>query len=215
MQDIPYKSFAASLMPTVSKETVIGIRTPQLKKYAKEICGTTQAKTFIKELPHKYFEENNLHAFLICAEKDFEKQVELIDEFLPFVNNWATCDSMRPASFAKNKAALLPHIDRWLKNSHPYTVRFAVLMLMVYYLDQDFNAAFLEKVAAVKSEEYYVNMMLAWYFATALAKQWESTLPILLEKRLSVWVHNKAIQKAKESFRINQNQKNFLKALKR
>jgi 3-methyladenine DNA glycosylase AlkD len=210
-----YKDFSASLMPTVDKNTVIGIRVPKLKKYAKQLTGTKEAEEFTQDLPHKYFEENNLHSFLICNEKDFQKQIELINAFLPYVDNWATCDGMRPVSFEKNKPLLLPFIEIWLKSKHPYTVRFAILMLMVLFLDDDFNEKHLEMVSSVKSDEYYVNMMIAWYFATALAKQWDASFPYIKENKLPHWVHNKTIQKARESFRISSTQKDILTLLKK
>lgn len=214
LQDKSYKEFHAKLIPNVSVDAIIGVRTPTLKKLAKTLPSEIKEK-FIKQLPHKYYEENNLHAFLICDIKDFEKCVFEIERFLPFVDNWATCDGMRPKCFNKNHTKLIKLIDKWIKSNHTYTIRFGIEMLMTHFLDEDFDARYLEKVAQIKSDEYYVNMMCAWYFATALAKQYKSTLPILENNVLPVWVHNKSIQKAVESYRIDSEQKSYLKTLKR
>ena len=169
---------------------------------------------FLSSLPHKYFDENQLHAFLISEQKDFDKCVSLLEEFLPYIDNWATCDQLSPKIFKKNREKLLPLIEKWLSSSKTYTIRFAVGMLMQHFLDSDFNPSYLEKVAEIRSEEYYVNMMIAWYFATALAKQYEASLPYIERKKLAPWTHNKAIQKAIESYRITKEQKEYLKSLK-
>lgn len=213
-QDIGYRDFCASLMPTVDKNTVIGVRTPILKQLARQIKDNEDIALFLQDLPHKYYEENNLHSFIIGEITDFDTAIAEIERFLPFVDNWATCDGMRSKAFVRNKERLLEHIERWLCSQHTYTIRFGVLMLMTHFLDGAFDKKYLTRVANIKSDEYYVNMMLAWYFATALAKRWESTLPIIESKVLPKWVHNKAIQKANESLRITLAQKQYLKTLR-
>ena len=215
LSDAKYKAFHQKLIPNIDKKLVIGIRTPELKKYANELFKTQKYDLFLKQLPHKYYEENNLHAFLINKITDFDVCIAEVEKFLPFIDNWATCDGLRPISFKKNTKALLPHVENWLKSDLEYTVRFGIEMLMCYYLDDCFDTKFLEKVANVKSDKYYVNMMIAWYFATALAKQPSSTLPYLEQNKLDTWVHNKTIQKAIESFRITDQQKAYLRSLKR
>lgn len=215
LQDSEYKSFHGKLIPTVEPEKIIGIRIPVLRSFAKEIKDTDEAKRFLRQLPHNYYEENNLHAFLIEGILDFDRCIAEIERFLPFVDNWATCDSMRPKCFKKNKEKLLPYIENWLQSHEAYTVRFGIECLMCYFLDESFKVKYLESVSQIYSEEYYVNMMIAWYFATALAKQWDSTVVFLEDGRLPIWVHNKTIQKAVESFRITDEQKVYLKALKR
>lgn len=215
LQDLQYRDFQAKLMPTVDKSTIIGVRTPELKKLAKEFGKREDVGAFLDELPHTYYDENNLHGFLLCEDKDFDRVIARIDAFLPYVNNWATCDLLSPKVFKKHKAALLPHIRRWLASDKVYTIRFGIETLMSHYLDADFAPEYLDWVAAVESEEYYVNMMIAWYFATALAKQYDAALPILLEQRLAPWTHNKTIQKAIESYRITDEQKAYLRTLKR
>ncbi len=207
-----YRDFCSSLMPTVDKNKVIGVRIPKLRKYAKEL---TDYKGFLKELPHKYYEENNLHAFLIEKEKDFEKCVELIDAFLPHIDNWATCDSMKPKALKTEPQKLLKHIKQWIKSKDVYSVRYAMNLLMSFYLDENFKREYLSLVAEVTSDEYYINMMRAWYFATALAKQYNETLPFIENGTLDVWTHNKTIQKATESYRITKEQKAYLKTLKK
>lgn len=215
LQDLQYRDFQAKLMPTVDKSTIIGVRTPELKKLAKEFGKREDVGAFLDELPHTYYDENNLHGFLLCEDKDFDRVIARLDAFLPYVNNWATCDLLSPKVFKKHKAALLPHIRRWLTSDKVYTIRFGIETLMSHYLDADFAPEYLDWVAAVESEEYYVNMMIAWYFATALAKQYDAALPILLEQRLAPWTHNKTIQKAIESYRITDEQKAYLRTLKR
>ncbi len=211
MGEKEYKEFSSKLMPTVQKNRVIGIRVPVLRKYAKALENYDD---FLNELPHKYFEENNLHAFLIEKEKDFDKCVEKIDVFLPYIDNWATCDSMKPKALKKEPEKLLKHINKWLKSKDVYAVRYAINLLMSFYLDDNFEEEYLWIVADVKSDEYYINMMRAWYFATALAKQYNYALPYLDNKVLDVWTHNKTIQKAVESFRITTGQKEYLKKLR-
>ena len=214
LEDIPYREFHSKLMPEIEKERIIGIRIPVLRSLAKEIAGTDSAEKFLGTLPHYYYEENNLHAFMIEGIKDYPLCVEAVNRFLPFVDNWATCDSLRPKVFAKHKDELLKQIDIWLNSEHVFTVRFAIEMLMIHFLDEDFSPDFPEKVAAVKRNEYYVEMMVAWYFATALAKHYDAILPYLEERRLSPSVHTKTIRKAVESYRISDEQKAYLKTLK-
>lgn len=214
LRDEKFAAFQARLIPNVAPERVIGVRTPALRKLAKTLRGSGQAEEFLKALPHEFFEENNLHAFLLCEMKDFEACVQAVEDFLPYVDNWATCDQMSPGVFRKNKQALLPPIRRWIASEQCYTRRFGIGMLMSHFLDEDFREEYLSLVSDIRSEEYYVNMMIAWYFATALAKQYEAALPYLENRRLAPWVHNKAIQKAVESFRVSDGHKTYLKTLK-
>ncbi|MBQ2420765.1 MAG: DNA alkylation repair protein [Clostridia bacterium] len=214
IQDLKYRDFSHSLMPTVDKEKVIGVRAPALRKLAKELSKDERSKNFMSSLPHVYYEENNLHAFLIEQIKDFDTAISEIDRFLPYVDNWATCDCMSPKAFKKDLDRLLTKIDQWLSSSHTYTVRYGICTLMRYYLDSRFSPDFLKKVAEIRSDEYYVKMMIAWYFATALAKQYDATLPYISEKKLDKWTHNKAIQKAIESYRVTDEHKAYLKTLK-
>lgn len=215
MQDEKYKQFNCKLIPTVDPAAVIGVRVPNLRKLAKELNGTAEAQAFLSELPHKYYDENNLHAYLIALMKDYEACIAALEAFLPYIDNWATCDGLSPKVFKKHLSELLEHINVWIASGETYTVRFAIGMLMQFYLDDAFDIVYLDMVASVQSEEYYVNMMIAWYFATALAKQYDAVLPYLQEHRLAVWTHNKTIQKAIESYRITDEQKIYLKGLKR
>ncbi|MBR2100039.1 MAG: DNA alkylation repair protein [Eubacterium sp.] len=214
-QDLKYRDFQANLTPDLKKESFIGVRTPVLRAYAKELVKERKAQEFISALPHDYFEENQLHAYIISLEKSFYKCIAEVESFLPFVDNWATCDQLRPKCFSKNKEALLPYIYKWIESEKTYIVRFGVGMLMCHFLDKDFNEKYLKTVSEIRSEEYYINMMVAWYFATALAKQYEKTLPFIENRALDKWTHNKAIQKAVESYRITDEQKAYLKTLKR
>ena len=214
MQDLKYRDFNSSLIPTVDKEKVIGVRTPELRRFAKEFAKTEESKSFLKELPHEYYEENNLHAFLLDGIKDYDEAVEAVDVFLSYVDNWGTCDTMSPKVFKKHLPELLKYINEWIVSDETYRVRFAIEMLMKHYLDEAFDEKYLDMVASVKSDEYYINMMIAWYFATALAKQYEPAVKILQEKRLEAWTHNKTIQKAVESYRISAEQKEYLRSLK-
>ena len=214
LQDTEYQVFQSKLMPTIPPETVIGVRTPLLRKLAKELAGTPQAEHFLQSLPHRYYEENNLHAFLIEKIRDYDTALAETERFLPYINNWATCDCFCPKVFAKHKEELLISIRRWLDSGKLYTVRYAIGMLMRYYLDEDFQPDYLAWVAGVHSEEYYLNMMRAWYFATALAKQPDAVLPWLTDRRLDVWTHNKTIQKAVESYRISPERKQQLRELR-
>lgn len=213
-QDLKYRDFHSRLMPTIDKGKIIGVRTPALRKFAKEYAKTEDAKEFLQILPHEYYEENNLQGFIIEGIKDYDQCIEELYKFLPYVDNWATCDLMSPKVFKKHLPELLEHIHVWIKAEDTYTIRFAINMLMSFYLDAEFSPEYLELVASVHSEEYYVNMMIAWYFATALAKQYEATLPYIEQKKLDEDPHNKAIQKAVESYRITEEQKVYLKTLK-
>lgn len=214
LQDKEYKAFQEKLIPTVRSETVIGIRTPVLRRFAAEFVKTENAAPFLSSLPHTYYEENNLHAFLLEKMTDFEATAEAVDAFLPYIDNWETCDMMSPKIFAKNKEKLLPYIKKWLRSSHVYTVRFAIVMLMKHYLDEDFRPEYLKWTVNISSKEYYIQMAIAWFFAEALTKQYEAALPFLTEKRLSPWIHNKTISKASDSFRIPKETKIFLKTLR-
>ncbi|MBR5922929.1 MAG: DNA alkylation repair protein [Clostridia bacterium] len=212
--DAKYRDLASKLTPTLKADTIIGVRTPALRSIAKEILATGDYEDFLSDLPHKYFDENQLHAFIISGIKDFDLCIGEVCKFLPFINNWATCDQMSPKVFAKNKEKLLPYIYNWVKSKDTYTVRFGVGMLMAHYLDGDYKAEYPKTVAAIHSDEYYVNMMCAWYFATALAKQYKSVIPYFEKRKLDKWVHNKAIQKARESYRVGDAEKEYLKTLK-
>ncbi len=214
LRDLKYREFHSKLMPTVDPELIIGVRTPKLRNFAKEFGKMPEAEEFLKILPHKYYEENNLHGFLVEAIKDYGECVTAVNTFLPYVDNWATCDLMRPKVFKKHLPKLLEEIRRWIETDETYTIRFGIEMLMTFYLDEQFDIAYPELVAGVYSEEYYVNMMIAWYFATALAKQYEAVLPYIEKQRLERWTHNKAIQKAIESYRISPEQKAYLRTLK-
>ena len=214
LQDKKYQAFQSKLMPTVAPEQIIGVRTPALRKLAKEISKGEEAEHFLAALPHTYFEENQLHAFILSGMKDYEACMAQLEKFLPYVDNWATCDQMSPKIFKKHRQELLGRIKTWLTAKETYKVRFAIGMLMEHFLDEDFDLSYLQLAAQVRSEEYYVNMMTAWYFATALAKQYETVLPYLKECRLDTWTHNKTIQKAVESYRISGEQKAYLKTLK-
>ena len=214
MEDEKYRDFQSALMPTVPKEKIIGIRTPLLRKFSKEYSKTEKAKEFLKNLPHEYYEENNLHAFLLGYMTDFKECARAVTEFLPYVDNWATCDSMSPKIFKNHKEELLEYIKIWISKDDIYSVRFGIKMLMEHFLDSDFKTEYAKTVADIKSEEYYVRMMQAWYFATALAKQYDAVLPFIENRRLEKWTHNKAIQKSIESYRITEEKKEYLRKLK-
>ena len=214
LADEDYKEFHHKLIPTVSYESIIGVRTPQLRRLAKEIFLSGSNKQFLDRLPHRFYEENNLHAFLLEQINDYELLVEYVNRFLPYVDNWATCDMMSPRIFSKSKDKLYKDAYRWIDSGVTYAVRFGICILMKHYLDESFKIEYLEKVASIKSDEYYVNMAVAWYFATALAKQYKATLPYVENRRLDMWAHNKTIQKARESFLITTEQKEYLKTLK-
>ena len=214
LQDTKYRDFQGKLIPTVKPDTIIGVRTPDLRKYAKGLYKQPETQAFLAELPHSWFDENQLHAFILSEEKNFDKCIVLVEAFLPYIDNWATCDQLSPKAFKKKPELLLPYIKKWLKSKHTYTVRFAIGMLMQHFLDEHFDPAYLKQVAAVRSQEYYINMMVAWYFATALAKQHDAALPYIEQKKLPAWTHNKTIQKAVESYRITDGQKTYLRSLK-
>ncbi len=214
LQDVAYKDFHRNLIPNVEQERVIGIRVPVLRKFAKQFSKSEAAATFLEDLPHFYYEENNLHMMLLIEMRVFSACLEKIDAFLPYVDNWATCDLPLPQCFKTHKEELLPHIYGWLDSTHTYTVRYAIGALMRLFLEEDFTPEYLTRVAKIQSEEYYVNMMIAWYFATALAKQWNATIPYLEQHRLAPWVHRKTIQKALESYRITPEQKDYLRTLR-
>ena len=215
LRDEKNAAFVAKLIPNISPENILGVRTPALRKLAKELWKSGDPAPFMAALPHAYFEENGLHAFFLEQIKDFDACLAELERFLPWVDNWATCDSMSPPVFRKHRAALLPHIRRWLASGQTYTTRYGVKLLMDHFLDGDFRPEYLHMVSVIESEEYYVNTMRAWYFATALAKQWDSTLPLLAERRLDAWTHNKTIQKAVESYRISPERKTLLRGLRR
>lgn len=215
MQDLKYRDFHLNLMPGVEKESVIGVRTPELRKFAKELFKEGDYETFINTLPHEYYDEMNLHGFILCEMKDYDEVVKYIDKFIVYVNNWATCDLISPKkAFKKNLDRLIIDIKKWMASDRTYTIRFGIEMLMSFFLDDNFKPEYLKMVSEVKSDEYYVKMMIAWFFATALAKQYDETIPYIEEKVLSDWVHRKSIQKAKESFRITSEQKAYLNTLK-
>lgn len=208
-----YGDFNCRIVHTVPKEAVIGVRTPLLRQYAKQLQGTEAAGELLSTLPHTYFEENQLHAFIISATKDFTTCIAQVEALLPYIDNWATCDQLSPRCFARHKAELLQHINRWLASTAPYTIRFGIKMLMDHFLDADFKPAYLTQVASIRSEHYYVRMMQAWYFATALAKQYDAALPyVTTAGTLEEWTRRKAIQKARESYRITPEQKQELKS---
>ena len=214
MQDMDYRDFNSKLIPTVDKESMIGIRTPDLRKYAKQLGKSSDVIEFLQTLPHKYFDENQLHAFIISEIKDFNSCVDKVNEFLPYVDNWATCDQLSPKVFKKHHKELIAYIKDWLKSDKVYTLRFGIGMLMEHFLDEDFDILYTETVSKIRSDEYYINMMIAWYFATALAKQYESIIPFIENNSLDIWTHNKAIQKSVESLRISDEKKEYLKSLK-
>ena len=214
MQDIKYKEFHSKLIPTINPDDVIGVRSPQLRKLAAEISKDSGIDSFLHELPHEYYEENNLHAFIVAGFRDYDKALKYTEDFLPYIDNWATCDAFAPKAFEKRRAEFLPVVKRWIASDKVYTVRYGIGMLMRHYLDEGFKPEYPDKVAAIRSEEYYVNMMRAWYFATALAKQYEKILPFLEEQRMDIWTHNKTIQKSIESYRITQEQKDHLRILR-
>ena len=214
MQDTGYRDFHARLVPTVEKEKIIVIRTPILRKFAKEFGKTERSEMFLKVLPHQYYEENNLHGLLIEQIRDYDKCLKELERFLPHIDNWATCDLLTLHMMKKHRDIFIREVYRWMESDKPYIIRFGISMLMRHYLDEGFKPEYPEKVAAIRSDEYYVNMMRAWYFATALAKQSEKILPFLEEQRMDIWTHNKTIQKSIESYRITQEQKDHLRTLR-
>ncbi|MBQ3400184.1 MAG: DNA alkylation repair protein [Lachnospiraceae bacterium] len=214
LQDTEYRDFQSRLIPSTEGASFIGVRTPALRDLAKRLAGREDIDLFLSDLPHTYFDENQLHAFVISAIRDYGACLEAVERFLPYVDNWATCDQMSPKVFRKHRGELTGPIRRWLGSGETYTVRFGMKMLMEHYLDEDFDPAYPEAVARIRSDEYYVRMMQAWYFATALAKQYDAAVKYLEERRLDVWTHNKTIQKAVESFRIGPKTKDYLRGLR-
>ena len=215
LQDKKYMKFLSKLTPNVPEDTIIGVRIPEIRKLAKKLVKNNKYEDFLKELPHKYYDENLLHGAIISESKDFKNSIELLDNFLPFIDNWAVCDTISPKIFKKHKKELIEKIKEWSQSDKTYTCRFGVEMLMTYFLDEDFKKEYLEMVANIHSEKYYVKMVVAWFFATALAKQWDYAVIYLENNKLDVWVHNKTIQKARESLRISLEKKEYLKKLKR
>ena len=214
LQDKKYRDFQVKLIPNIDVNTIIGVRTPLLRKYAKDLVKNNNYSSFLNDLPHKYFDENQLHSFIISEIKDYNQCINFINNFLPFIDNWATCDQLSPIVFKKHHNELIGQIKKWIKSNDIYTIRFGIGVLMQHFLDEDFKPEYLKIVADIKSDEYYVNMMRAWFFATALSKQYKSTLPYIENKLLDSWTHNKTIQKSIESFRIKDGQKEILKRLK-
>lgn len=214
LQDKGYRDFQSKLIPTIPVETIIGVRIPTIRKLAKEYGKDPESVEFLKQLPHSYYDENILHALLVAEIKDYEVCVKEVERFLPYVDNWAVCDILSPKVFRKNKDKLIDKIREWTASDHPYTCRFGMEMLMTHFLDEDFREEYLEIPAAVHSGKYYVNMMIAWFYATALAKQWDAAIGYIEKKCLDPWTHNKTIQKARESYRITREQKEYLKTLK-
>lgn len=215
LQDVAYADFQAKLTPNIPRELFIGVRVPAARKLAKKLSKKPEAASFLSDLPHTYYDENILHSLLLSEMKDYEVCIAAIDAFLPYVDNWAVCDILSPKIFKKHKTALLEKIKEWSASEETYTCRFGMEMLLSHFLDEDFKPAYLKIPASVHHEEYYVRMMTAWFFATALAKQWDATIPYIKEHRLDTWTHNKTIQKARESRRITPRQKEYLKTLKR
>ena len=213
LRDETNAAFMARLVPTLPPESVLGVRMPDCRALAKELCRMPDIGEFLTDLPHRYLDDNNLHALILNEEKDYASAVAAIDAFLPYVDNWATCDALRPKAFKKHPSALPDECRRWMRSGATYTVRFGIEMLMTHYLDEDFRPEYLEEVSIIKSKEYYVNMMIAWYFATALAKQYEATISYIEQRRLDQWTHNKTIRKAIESCRITEERKAYLRTL--
>lgn len=215
LQDLKYRDFHSRLMPDHDKDLVIGVRTPVLRKLAKKLAKDPDSVEFLKELPHKYYEENNLHAYLIeSIAKDFDQAIALTEDFLPYINNWATCDTFSPKAFKKNLDALYDKTLEWMESSHTYTVRYAVVTQLQYFLDDAFRAPMLDILADIHTEEYYINMAIAWYYSFALIKQYSAAIPLFEERRLDKWIHNKSLQKAIESYRIDKETKDYLRSLK-
>ena len=215
LQDKKYREIQIKTITNIDSDTIIGVRTPELRRIAKELYKSNNYKEFINDLPHKYFDENQLHSFILGEIKDYDECLDSVNKFLPYVDNWATCDQSSPKAFVKNTDKLINEIKKWIKSKGTYTIRFGVGMLMRSYLDDNFKEEYLEWVSKIKSDEYYVNMMIAWYFATALAKQYDKTIKYIENNKLDTWVHNKTIQKAIESYRITNEQKEYLRSLKR
>lgn len=214
LQDIKYQLFHSKLVPNIPAESIIGVRNPLLKSLAKELFSDPCKDEFMQELPHKYYEENQLHIMMICLEKDFDRCISELEVFLPYADNWAVTDQPSPKCFKKKHKELLPVIKKWLDSDHVYTARYALNIFMREFLDEDFDSDYVELICEKHGEDYYLKMMIAWYFATALAKKYDAVIPYIENKRLDTWTHNKAIQKAVESYRITDEQKDYLKSLK-
>ena len=214
LQDLKYRDFQSKLLPKTEKEKIIGVRTPILRKFAKEFAQTKEAQNFLQELPHQYYEENNLHLMLVTHIRDYKKCLTEVIQFLPYIDTWATCDLPLPKCFEKHKAELIVDVKKWIASNDTYTIRYGIGVLLRLYLDEEFKDEYPKLVSAVISDEYYVNMMIAWYFATALAKQWEAVIGYLKDRKLPEWVHRKTIQKAIESNRITEEQKAELRGLR-
>lgn len=215
LSDEKNADFSAKLTPGIDREKFLGVRIPASRKLAKEIIKENEHKDFLNSLPHKYYDENILHSILISEIKDYDECIKYIDEFLPYVNNWAVCDTMSPKAFKNKHERLMNDILRWVDSDQTYTIRFGLKILMAHFLDNDFKNEYLKIPAKIKSDEYYINMMIAWFYATALAKQWDNTIVFIENGVLDKWVHNKAIQKARESYRITAEQKEYLKSMKK
>lgn len=213
LRDDANAAFMARLVPTLPAENVLGVRLPDCRTLAKKLCREADIGGFLTDLPHRYLDENNLHALLLSEEKDYAAAVAALDAFLPYVDNWATCDALRPKAFKKRPSALPDECRRWMQSTEPYTVRFGIEMLMTHYLDADFRPEYLKEVSIIRSNEYYVNMVIAWYFATALAKQYDAAISYIEQRRLDTWTHNKIIRKAIESFRVPEEHKAYLRTL--
>lgn len=214
LQDLKYRDFHSKLMPTVCKDKIIGVRVPQLRKFSKELNKSELKEDFLNSLPHKYYEEDNLHAFLIEQINDFDECISALDNFLLFIDNWATCDMMTPKILGENPDLLYAKIQEWAKSNHTYTVRFAVVALIKFFMDERLDKKHLNLLLSIKSDEYYINIAIAWYLATALSSRWDLVIPYIENQKFDTWVHNKAIQKANESYRITKEQKEYLKTLK-
>lgn len=215
LQDTKYRLFQIKLVPNIETNTIIGVRTPELRKLAIEMVKENNYIDFLSNLPHKYYEENLIHMFIISEIKNFDKCVSLLKKFLPYIDCWPVSDQSSPKVFKKNHEKVLPYIKKWIKSKHIYTARFGIRMLMNEFLDDDFKEEYLLLIASIKSDDYYLKMMIAWFFATSLAKQYEKTVTYLENKKLDTWTHNKTIQKAIESYRITPAQKEYLRKLKR
>lgn len=215
LKDEKYKEFTLKIIPGLEPDNVIGVRTPQIAKIAKEIIKSGDYSSFLDDCPHKYYEEMGIHVAIINSMKDYDSVIREIDRFIPYVDNWATCDGIKPRkAFSKNCDRLIIDAKRWIKSEHIYTKRFGIEMIMNFFLDDNFKREYNDLVASIRSDEYYINMMIAWYFATALAKQYNDTIPFIENRRLDEWTHKKTIQKARESYRITEEQKEYLKSLK-
>lgn len=214
LTDETYAAFQRKLLPTTDPETVMGVRMPAVRRLAAELAGTEEAKTFLAELPHRFYDENMLHAALLQRERDLTRCLEGVERFLPYVDNWAVCDTLRPGVFGRHRGEILPYVKRWAVSGQEYVCRFGIGMLMCHYLDEAFDPVYPALAAATESEAYYVRMMVAWYFATALAKQWDAVVPFLEERRLPAWTHDMTIRKACESFRLSDEQKAYLRTLR-